>query len=374
MSDPVGIYIHIPFCVKKCRYCDFCSFPALDSASRYTDALISDIRRHDSIHADTLYIGGGTPTHLPSELLTRIIQVTEEAFGLDESSEISVECNPGTADAEYFYKLKNCGVNRLSIGMQSALDHELSLLGRIHSFEQTKKAVRDAKAAGFENINLDLMYGIPDQTKGSFEYSLRAALALKPTHISAYALKLEEGTELLERQNEFTFPNEDEVCDMLDIACEMLSKNGLQRYEISNFAIPGAECKHNMKYWRCEPYLSFGASAASYFNGVRYTFNRSINGYIAYANGEADIRSVLSEYTNVTSDTEEYEYIMLGLRLTEGISDIDFKKKFGIGFGEKYGDKFDKYIRLGLAERNDGRFLLNKNGMLVSNAILSELI
>ncbi len=374
MNDKLGIYIHIPFCIKKCAYCDFCSYPEIKYAEQYANALITDIKKYAGVHADTLYIGGGTPTCIASELLTEIVKTAFDTFSLGADSEISVECNPGTADLEYFHRLKDCGVNRLSIGMQSAVESELKYLGRIHGNAQTKKTVYGAKTAGIENINLDLMYGIPYQTEKSFEYSLNTAISLEPSHISAYALKVEEGTELYRRRNDLPLPSEDSVCDMLDTACTALEHAGLHRYEISNFAIPGKECVHNLKYWRCKPYLSFGPSASSYFDGKRYTFNRSLSDYIAYANGEKALSEVISEYSEIPKSEHEYEYIMLGLRLSSGISDGKFKSEFGISFGEKYGSKFEKYIRLGLAEKSNGNFRLNGKGMLVSNAILSELI
>ncbi len=374
MNDKIGIYIHIPFCVKKCAYCDFCSFPSLSHAEEYAEAVTAHIKKYRDVRADTLYIGGGTPTYIPPQLLTGIISTAVSAFGLDDGSEISVECNPGTADREYFEKLRECGVNRISIGMQSAVADELSALGRIHDISQTEKAVSDAKKAGIDNINLDLMYGIPYQTVSSFEHSLNRALSFEPTHISAYALKIEEGTELHTHASELELPDEDSVCDMLGIACNMLSDAGMKRYEISNFSSPGFECKHNIKYWKCKPYLSFGPSASSYFDGKRYTYNRSLSDYISYVNGKKEFSQILSECSDILKDEQEYEYIMLGLRLTDGISDREFKECYGYTFSEKYGEKFEKYIRLGLAETDGKIYKLNGNGLLVSNAILSELI
>ncbi len=374
MSDLLGIYIHIPFCVRKCYYCDFCSFPPLAGVQNYTQALISDIRKHGSIRADTLYVGGGTPTYIPSDLLCQVISEAVKSFGLDGQSEISVECNPGTADISYFRALHRCGVNRLSIGMQSANADELSALGRIHDFEQTKKAVHDARTAGFENINLDLMYGIPHQTPQSFTHSLKQALSLSPEHISAYALKVEDGTEFYKRIDELPLPDEDTVCDMLDGACEILQAHGLHRYEISNFAKSGYECRHNIKYWRCTPYLAFGSSASGYYGDVRYTFNRSLGDYTDYANGKKLLGDVLSERVEISDEMCKYEYVMLGLRMTQGISDSEYKEKFGVTFTCDYGRKLDKYIRLGLAEHNGDTYRLTDKGMLVSNTILSELL
>ncbi len=374
MNESIGIYIHIPFCVKKCAYCDFCSYPSLSGVEQYTKAVIAHMKRYTGVRADTLYVGGGTPTHVPVEYLTDIIDTAVSVFQLDGNSEISVECNPGTADIKYFKKLKQSGVNRLSFGMQSAVEKELSVLGRIHDLSQVKKAVYDSRSAGINNINVDLMYGIPYQTVSSFEYSLEQALSLDPSHISTYALKIEEGTEFFKNASRLMLPSEDDTCDMLEKACEVLDRYSLKRYEISNFAKDGYECKHNIKYWKCEPYLSFGPSASSYFEGKRFTYDRSLSDYISYVNGEKEFSQVLSEYAQISPSEREYEYIMLGLRLTHGICDTEFKSRFGYSFGEKYGARFEKYIRLDLAEKHDDLYMLNERGMMVSNAILSELI
>ncbi len=374
MSKPLGVYIHIPYCLKKCNYCDFCSYPEHGSADEYVSSLISHIKSQKRLSVDTVYIGGGTPTCLPSGDLLKILDALYDTFDVCSDAEITTECNPATADRAYFAALHDGGVNRVSIGMQSASDTELKALGRIHGFCDTQRAVSDAHDGGIDNINLDLMYGIPEQTLSSFSSSLTAALSLGVEHISAYALKIEEGTPFFRMQDRLRLPSEDEVCDMLDLCCRYLSSEGFERYEISNFARPGHACRHNLKYWHAEPYLAFGVSASGYYDSLRYTFTRSIPDYIRFCRGQCSADDVLDEKQFISHTESEREYIMLALRLCEGIDDEAFSRRFGYPFTEKYEEKLALPIRYGLMQKSGGRLYLTPAGLLVSNTIISELI
>lgn len=374
MNKPVGIYIHIPFCLKKCNYCDFCSYSDMSSLDDYFPALFKHILSSPRPTADSVYIGGGTPTCVPQRYIGKLLDTVSQAFSLTSDAEISIECNPKTADKEYFSFLRSHGVNRLSIGMQSSCDTELKLLGRIHSYADTVNAVCDARDSGIKNINLDLMYGIPEQTLQSFEKTISDAMSLGVEHISAYALKIEENTVFYKNRNNLSLPDEDEVCDEAEMCRTMLSSGGFKRYEISNFAKDGYACRHNMKYWTRKDYLAYGVSSSGFFGGKRYTFCNNILKYIDFCNKKTPLDDVLTECEVIDDKEAEREYIMLALRLTAGISADDFQKSFGHTFEEKYGKLFSVYENHSLAKRENGRYFLTNRGLFVSNAIISELI
>ncbi len=373
MNKPVGIYIHIPFCVKRCAYCDFYSGVSAEFADVYEEALIRHISTYSGIRCDTVYFGGGTPTYFGAERLCRVLDAVKKSFDMCENAEITAECNPKTAGSTDFVLMKKHGFNRLSIGMQSANEDELSALGRIHTAEDVKETVKEARNAGFDNISLDIMYGIPHQTINSFEKTIDFALSMSPEHVSAYMLKLEEGTPLFENADKFSFPGEDDVIEMTKLCTKRLSDNGIERYEISNYAKNGLESRHNLKYWHRDEYISFGPSAASFYDGRRYTYTPDIHLYTDYCFGKCGEKSVLSEEEFPDANEAEAEYIMLNLRLTKGVSKAEYEAFTRKNFDVCYGGKIKKYVALGLM--TDGEFVrFTPQGFNVSNAVLSDIL
>ena len=370
----IGIYIHVPFCQSKCLYCDFCSFPQIsrEKIDLYVDRLVSDILNFKNpegvnyLPADTVYFGGGTPTLLEPYHFEAILTAIRQRFGISDNAEITTECNPKTADYEKLSKLRELGINRLSIGAQSSNGNELEALGRIHSFEDCKSIVESARRAGFENISLDLMYGIPNQTRDSFNKSLDDVMSLNPNHISSYALKIEEGTPFFRQKDKLTLPDEDEVCLMYEDMCRILSESGYNKYEISNFAKSGYESKHNLKYWTYEDYIGFGIAAHSFIGGERIENSRDFDGYINHRNVEASREKI-------SFDEQKNEYLMLRMRLSDGVDIEDFEKRFDCDFFSEFGVGFKKFspefVRL---TKKSCRF--TEKGFFVSNYILSEVL
>ena len=375
----LGIYIHIPFCRRKCAYCDFYSYAPRDPRvyESYADAVIAHMRSYRTVGADyapdTVYIGGGTPTVMPQEQMLRIIRGLRSSFRLQKSAEFSMECNPATVDYDALRRYRRAGVNRLSIGMQSANENELKVLGRIHKFNDVRYTVKAAREAKFENISLDLMYGIPYQTFDSWAETLRRAVSLKPEHISLYNLKLEEGTPLYNNAGAYQFPEDEMEFAMYSHAIAYLAQNGYRQYEISNFARPGFECRHNLKYWHCEEYLGFGPSAHSYFADVRFSFKRSISNYIKNVIGSAR-DELTDEYEHIPLRERLGEYIMLRMRLNEGIDGKEFFRLFGRDFEMTYGGKLLKYVKGGFIDASNGVYRFTTAGMFVSNYILSDIL
>ena len=364
--------MHIPFCKSKCHYCDFCSFPnqGQNEKEKYCLTLQREIvlRARDltEYEVDTVYFGGGTPTALPSALLCSLLETVKAHFHVSENAEITAECNPATADAAYFAAMRAAGFNRLSIGVQSFHAHELQLLGRAHTAADAGETVRLAREAGFANISVDLMYGIPEQTRASFAESVRAACALGVQHVSAYALKIEPGTPFDRIKHTLTLPDEDTVADMYEDCVAILAENGLARYEISNFARPGYESRHNLKYWECDEYLGLGAAAHSYLHGNR----------AAYEDRDAFMRGtpVETAYEAVTPLREQEEYVMLSLRLEKGIDKSAFLARFGKDFDAIYGGKLAPYIRAGFVADDAHRCRFTTKGFLVSNTVLADVL
>ncbi len=371
MKKSLGLYLHIPFCLKKCNYCDFCSFPDAGGAkmSAYTDELLRRLEKSASDCAeyeiDTLYFGGGTPTLLPLADWERLLAKINSAYDLSPDCEITCECNPATADLSYLSALRRLGINRISIGLQSASDRELALLGRAHSFEDFLLCFSDARAAGFDNVSVDLMYGIPEQTLESFENTLALVVSLSPEHISAYGLKIEEGTPFFRQKDHLSLPEEDTEFNMYHLCSELLARNGYEKYEISNFAKPGKESRHNLRYWKRQDYLGFGVAAHSCFRGERFGSSRNLN---AFLRGE----DITTERAVLTHTDELYEYLILGLRLTKGISETEFTQRFGCSF-ERFYPRTDELILQGYLKKTDGRIAFTDRGFFVSNTILSDL-
>ncbi len=368
-----GLYIHIPFCLKKCAYCDFVSYEnSLAEGENYVNALLLEMEAYKGTTVDTVYIGGGTPTALPPRLLIRILSGAKENFTIAPYAEITVEANPGTCDGNYFSALKNAGVNRISLGVQSFVDDELKLLGRIHSAKEAKTAVKSAKEAGIFNVSLDLMFSIPKQTKESFLYSINEAIALDPTHISSYSLMVCENTPIEQAvsQGKLLLPDEDEDRALYALLVETLAKSGYHRYEISNFAKQGKEARHNTKYWTREPYIGLGAAAHSFWNGCRFENPSSFSDYYAVCRGE---KERVGE--TITEKDAMAEFMFLGLRMTEqGILKQDFLQAFGAPIERIYGAQIEKLCRLGLLACLGDKIRLTERGIDVSNAVFCEFL
>lgn len=367
-AQPVGIYIHVPFCENgKCPYCDFYSVKMNEELKKkYIEAVERDIKLR-AIEAknktvDTVYFGGGTPSLL-REGLARLLFCIFQNFNVSEDVEITFEANPASVGFETLKILRDAGFNRLSLGMQSASDEELKLLGRRHRRKDVALAVENAHRAGLDNISLDLMMCIPDQTKESLEMSVDFAASLDPRHISAYLLKIEKGTQFFNIKETLGLPNDDEQADMYLFACEALEKKGFLQYEISNFAQKGYESRHNLKYWNCDEYLGFGPASHSFFNGNRFFYSRSLKDYIAG-----------NEPLNDGKGGNLEEYIMLRLRLQKGIEETELNKRFGIGFEFFSEQKINQFKKAGLVEKLPGRLSFTKKGFLVSNSLISELL
>jgi oxygen-independent coproporphyrinogen-3 oxidase len=369
----LGIYIHIPFCRSKCLYCDFCSFPRQDEDRmvEYAAALCRDLQKHapqcrDYV-VDTVFLGGGTPTTLPAYLLKQLMGEIYKHYNVAPDAEITAECNPVTGERELFARMHAAGINRLSIGLQSAHEKELKALGRLHNFDTFATCFADARAAGFDNISVDVMSGIPHQTPESRKETLQKVLALAPEHISSYDLIIEEGTPFARRVDTLPLPDEDATRQMYLEGIDFLAQNGYTQYEISNFARPGYESRHNLKYWNCDEYLGFGVAAHSDFGGVRFGNSRDIEEYLA----DRDI----TEERTIPDKTERMnEYVMLRFRLCEGVDVSTFENRFGTSFEETYGKKLAPFVKAGLVQCENGRYYLAQEGMLVSNTILSEIL
>lgn len=350
-----GIYIHIPFCRSKCAYCDFNSKAGImELADTYVDALIAEMKALGNVEADSVYIGGGTPTVLSEKQLDRVLSAINDCFLLKENAEFTVETNPATADRRKYSLLKNYGVNRLSVGVQSFNENELLALSRIHTPADAENAVYTAKECGIENISIDLMDGIPYQSPESLKYSIDRALSLGVRHISVYSLIIEEGTPFYE--NTPPLPDEDAEREMYALTRKILTENGFRHYEISNYAKPGYEAYHNMKYWKRAPYYGFGAGAHSFYNNTRYENIREVEKYIA-----ADCKVVYTE--EISASEALKEKFMLGFRMLDG---FDTKGQFE--------EKIHKLHRNGLIERNGNWVRLTEKGEDLANLVFMEFV
>ena len=319
---------------------------------------------------DTVYIGGGTPSLLPASDIALLLGAVRRYYTLGEQVEITMECNPHSAGKGDLAALRAAGVNRLSIGLQSAIDAELSALGRPHDFKAFESTFRAARAAGFSNINVDVMFGIPHQTMDSLTHTLKTVLDFAPEHVSAYGLRVEEGTLFWQERNALPIADEDTVADMQLLVSRTLRRAGYLHYEVSNYARAGYHSRHNMRYWLGTPYLGFGPAAHSYFEGVRFEAPRDTAGYIE-AVGWGDLAALKINAHSPTPHEVREEYVMLRMRLFEGIDERDFEARFGICFEQAYGD-LTRYIEGGFLTREGGRIAFTERGMYVSNAILSE--
>ncbi len=373
-NDTYGVYVHIPFCLKKCSYCDFISYPGLLSrADCYLEQIVLEMEHYRGLCADTVYLGGGTPTCLRVEQLTGLLEKLRGCFQLTKDCEITVECNPKTADEAYFKRLRAAGANRLSIGIQSFHDEELSLLGRLHSAKEAEKCVKDAKRAGFANINLDLMFGLPGQTIEKFFESVRRAVDLSPMHLSCYSLILEAGTplELRIHSGELRLPEEEAERAMYHQLVSYLAEHGYAQYEISNFSMKGFESKHNNKYWERKPYIGLGAAAHSQIGNIRFANPPDLDAYVKIAS----LAPLEGRETETISPKDQMaEFMFLGLRKTCGVSQKEFNKEFGLDVRKVYAKQLKKFCEWNLLEIDGDWIRLTKAGMDVSNSVFCEFL
>lgn len=363
-----NVYIHIPFCKSKCRYCSFVSYPKSELKEKYLNALTKEIRtRYQKETLDTLYFGGGTPSLLSYNELNELIKL----FNTNDNTEITLEANPETITKEYLIYIKNCGINRLSFGCQTFDNTILKLIGRIHTAEQVKNAIYLAQNTGFDNINLDLIYGLPKQTLEIFENDLNTAVSTGVRHISLYGLKIEENCYFYKNPPE-SLPDNDMQADMYLKAISFLENNHFEHYEISNFAkndLQGKSyrSKHNLNYWNNNSYYGFGVAAHGYENGIRYNNTENIEEYISIpTEHQAEHR--------LTEQEKLEEEIFLGFRKTSGINVEQINQKYNINFCKKYKNTIDKYIKLQYLTETNAGYKLSNNGILVSNIILSEFL
>ena len=373
MSRGLEIYIHIPFCVKKCDYCDFFSKVADDEARNdYVEALLTEIKAtevSEEYKVSSIFFGGGTPSILPAELIVKVMTALRKQFEIVSDAEITIECNPGTVDEEKLIAYRKCGINRISFGLQSMDDDELVRLGRIHTYEEFLTSYEVARAVGFDNISVDLMSGLPGQATSSWVRTLEAVAELNPEHISAYSLIIEEGTPFATRELEL--PDEDEEREMYDRTAEVLAGFGYQQYEISNYAKEGYECKHNIGYWKRIDYLGFGAGASSLFNNVRYNNVKDLE---IYQENSSDLPKIRCDVEFLDEKAGMEEFIFLGLRMMQGINDTEFKDEFGVSLRAVYGDEIDKLVEQGLLDFDEHDLRLTRQGISVSNHVFVELL
>ena len=365
----IGLYVHIPFCKRKCNYCDFASFvPANDFRRKYIDALVAEIKEYgksDRRAVDTVFFGGGTPSLLLPEELSRIMEALRSAFWISPDSEITAEINPGTLNEGILDSFLHHGFNRFSVGLQSIHENELKNLGRIHGFEDFLNTYKLLRARGVKNISVDLMFGIPEQTKASFASTLDKIIELSPEHISVYGLILEEGTPFFDTRDKLPLPNEDEEREMYFLASRRLRAAGYLHYEISNFAKGGFECRHNLKYWRREEYIGVGLAAHSFLDGRRFSNSRDTESYF---NKERSLEPLPEK------EDESFEYAMLNLRTASGISLSEYKERFCKNFTDGKEEIINKHLSLGLIVLDGESLRLTPEGFYLSNTVLSDLL
>lgn len=375
----LGLYIHVPFCAQKCNYCDFNSYK-IEEKNQKTDYLIS-IRKEMELYKEefkskeftSVFLGGGTPSILTPEELTTLMENIYSNFNIGKDAEITMECNPGTLDKVKLKAIKSLGINRLSMGLQVTQDHHLKYIGRIHTYEQFEKNYKDAIEVGINNINVDLMYSLPNQSFDEWKETLNKIINLNPSHISAYSLILEEGTKFYDMylNKEFELNDEEVDINIYNYTIDTLCKNGYHQYEISNYSKEGYECKHNIVYWKCDNYLGLGPGASGYINNYRYSNICDIKGYNKCL--EYDKRPI--EEKNILSKKDEMEeFIFMGLRMNKGINLDEFYKRFNIDFKHRYNDILGKLKNLNLIIEQNNNIILTQRGREVSNTVFVEFI
>ncbi len=379
-KKPLGVYIHIPFCERKCLYCDFASAPGKpDEIAYYMRVLLKEIRSFEALGSlykvKSVFFGGGTPSLLPPLYIEQVLTLLRSQYEFEKDAEISLESNPGTLTEDKLKAYYAMGISRLSMGLQSANEEELKLLGRIHTYKDFLDNYENARKVGFRNINVDLMCSLPRQNMAKWSRTLEKVAALRPEHISAYSLSIEEGTPFYEkystRQGRVYLPGEELDREMYHYTGKFLAEQGYHRYEISNYALEGRECTHNLIYWTEGDYIGFGQSAASYVDGRRFANPADKNEYWTYA------RSAYASYKSTPrlSDKERMEeYMFLGLRTMRGVSREEFRDMFRTDFPEAYEAAIDSFCRRELMEQKNGRIMLTEAGIDVSNRIMAEFL
>lgn len=375
MEKKLGIYVHIPFCAGKCAYCDFYSLAGQDRLMPdYQRAVLQHIKEYapqlSGYYIDTIYFGGGTPSYYGAGRIADILNALKKHGRVLLDAEVTVEVNPDSITRQDMAALRRAGVDRISVGVQSANDGMLKNLGRKHTFRQAEETVKNARDAGIKNVSIDLMYGLPSQTRDDWAETLTRAAALKPEHISCYGLKLEEGTPLYIFRDSPFVPDSDTQADMYLYAVEALSRFGFRQYEISNFARRGFESRHNFKYWNLEEYVGFGPGAHSYIGEQRYSHVSDVEGYCAAVEGGG---SVVEEREQITDFDRAGEYLMLRLRTTRGVTEREYRRIYP-GSMRYVSETLTRYEQHGLVTRKDDRFILTPEGFLVSNVIIGEVL
>lgn len=395
------LYVHIPFCVKKCAYCDFLSFPGNQKIQEeYTEKLIQEIKYQSTGMSDyqvvSVFVGGGTPSILNPEDMTRVFSAIREGFDVYSEAEITIEANPGTVTAEGLRAYQEAGINRISLGLQSADDRELQDLGRIHTYDEFLKSFQRVRMAGFDNVNVDLISAIPGQTVESWKNTLKKVTMLKPEHISAYSLIVEEGTPYYDRYGGHVemdshhltekerrrlmalpdLPDENSEREMYYLTRNFLNEQGYERYEISNYSKRGYECRHNIGYWTGTEYLGLGLGASSYLSGCRFHNTSVLREYQSaeFENEESFHKVLRQEFDCLTMEEKMEEYMFLGLRLMIGVSAQEFAGNFGQNIWDVYGPVLDKSEKEGLLEYKAGNYRLTDRGIDISNYVMSRFL
>ena len=370
----LSLYIHIPFCKQKCFYCDFPSYASIDYLREdYVEALCKEIEEKASKYIiKSIFIGGGTPSYLETKEIIKLLNSINK-LNLKEDMEFSMECNPGALEEEKLKAMLKGGVNRISMGLQAVQNSLLEDIGRIHSFKQFEENFNMARKVGFKNINVDLMFGLPNQKVDEWKESLEVIARLNPEHISAYSLIVEEGTPFyrLWENNKLILPEEDDERTMYDITKEILEGYGYRQYEISNYAKEGFECFHNKVYWKCEEYLGVGSASTSFIDGKRIKNIENVKEYIDRISIDKDVTEEIT--INTLEDSME-EFVFMGLRLINGISLEKFRKRFGVNIESIYKDVIDKNINKKLLVIENDRLRLTKKGVELSNSVMSDFI
>lgn len=377
MNGGMELYLHMPFCVRKCAYCDFLSFPTdQETQNLYTRRLREDIdamgKKYGDIPVDTIFIGGGTPSVPDSALIVGIMEHVRKAFHVAEGAEISMEANPGTVTREKLTDYRRAGINRLSFGLQSANDRELKLLGRIHTWAEFLESFHLARECGFTNINIDLMSALPGQTRESWKDTLKRVTDLNPEHISAYSLIIEDGTPFGEKygseEGRKLLPDEDSEREMYHETKRFLRDCGYERYEISNYAKPGRACRQNIGYWTGLPYLGLGLGASSYMDGCRFAVNSDMKQYLEEKPG------MFTDVEKLTKKDMEEEFFYVGLRMTAGVSLPEFERRFGVSAKDVYPGLMEMFVEEKAAVFQGDRFVLTDYGLDVSNYIMAQFL
>ena len=372
-ENSLGLYFHIPFCIKKCEYCDFLSGPATRTRQEdYIYALLREMKtisEKEKRSVDTIFIGGGTPSVPDCDVMEKFLKGMREDFNVSPDAEITIEANPGTLTPEKLQLYRKYGINRISIGLQSPKDKELKILGRIHNYSQFLESYHMAREAGFSNINIDLMFAIPGQTCKGWLENLRTVAELGPEHISAYSLIIEEGTPFYKK--ELDLPDEDSEYIMYEDTGRILGEYGYHQYEISNYAKKGRRCRHNEGYWTRMEYLGLGLGAASLLGNRRFSNTDSMEEYLKNSGSPEKIRK---NQENLSTYDEMAEFMFLGLRMTEGISVKRFQECFGVSIEKIYGKVIDGYKKQGLLIEKNGRIFLSRPGIHVSNTIMADFL